>query len=175
MQNMSITSRSFYIMPLVITHMNFWSHDLLLGSFIVICGQRRTLSITCDIKEMCGWSQCVSVIETRRLICDMTSLGNQVASHDLNPSLDFELSPSQSTCAYIFRRVWMKETPWNLNRSPSFLFVQMLFAKSRFGKERPLWPSCYVCTLNCWRYLKISHTEWNICSIGMSLFFWISS
>ena len=50
--------------------------------------------------ELCDWSQCVSLAEMHRLICNMTYLGHDVTSSDLDLRSNFDLDFPRSTCIY---------------------------------------------------------------------------
>ena len=54
--------------------------------------------------EQCGWSQCISLAGTHRLICNMTYLGQDVTSSDLDLRSNFDLDFPR-THVYISTRV----------------------------------------------------------------------
>ena len=60
------------------------------------------LPLTFDRIEIkrCGWSQCVCLTETHRLIGNMTYLGHHVTLRDLDLRSHFDLGLSMSTCIY---------------------------------------------------------------------------
>ena len=65
-----------------------------------IWGQMSFLTLTFDRIEIdqWGWSQCISLAETHRLICNMTYLGHDVTSSDLRSK--FNLDFPRSSCIY---------------------------------------------------------------------------
>ena len=103
------------------------------GSFEVLWGQMRFLPMTFDITrlEHWGWSQCASLTETHRQICNMTCLGHHVTSRDLylrsNLGIKFFF---RSTCIY-FDASRQEEHDGARIISPAFL-VQELFAINLF-------------------------------------------
>ena len=91
------------------------------------------LPVTFDRIEMerCGWSQCVPLAETHRLICSMTYLGHDVTSSDLDLRSNFDLDFSRSTKVnmHIFRRVSTRGTRWRPNYFSSFLSSKVISEK----------------------------------------------
>ena len=81
--------------------------------------------------ERCGWSQCVPLAETHRLICNMTYLGHEVTSSDLDLRSNFDLDFSRSTKVnmHIFRRVSTRGTRWRPNYLSSFLSSKVISEK----------------------------------------------
>ena len=117
---MVIISRLSYLRPLSMTHMYVWP-NYLSGSFEVIRGQMRFLPLTFDRIEVeqCGWSQCVSHAETHRLVCNMTYLGHDVTSSDLDLRSNFDLDFFQGQNAYISTRL----DEWNTVESELFRYL----------------------------------------------------
>ena len=74
--NVLFISRYSYIRLLSMTRMEFWPNCLSFGSFEVTWGRIRLLPLTFDRIEIehWGWSQCVSLAQTHRLICNLTFL-----------------------------------------------------------------------------------------------------
>ena len=75
--------------------------------------------------EHWGWSQCVSLAETHRQICNMTYLGHRVTSRDIDQRSNFGIF--RPTCIY-FDVSTREEHDGVRIISPAFL-VQKLFAK----------------------------------------------
>ena len=69
----------------------------------VIWGQMRFLPLIFDRIELeqCGWSQCIPLAETHRLICNMAYPGHDVTSSDLDLRSNFDLDFPRSTCIYL--------------------------------------------------------------------------
>ena len=84
---MLINSRLSYLRPLSTTHT--YEGLTRLPLLWVIRGHMRSNALLPLIfegieTEQCAWSQCVSLAETHRLICNMTYLGRNVTSSDLD-------------------------------------------------------------------------------------------
>ena len=84
--------------------------------------------------EQCGWSQCVPLAETHRLICNKTYLGYDVTSSDLDLRSNFDLDFSRSTKVniHIFRRVSTRGIRWRPNYFSSFLSSKVI-SENPFG------------------------------------------
>ena len=78
--NVLFISRYSYNWPFLMTRVQFWPNDLSFESFEVRWGHIRFLPLTFDRIEIerWGWSQCVSLAQTHRLICNMTYLARHV-------------------------------------------------------------------------------------------------
>ena len=122
-------SRYSYIRPLSMTRMQFWPNDLSFRSFKVIWGHIRFLPLTFDRIEIerWRWSQCVSLAQTHRLICNMTYLARHVTSRDLDLRSNSDIDLLRSKCTY-FDVSWRQEHDAAKILSVAFL-VQKLFAK----------------------------------------------
>ena len=103
-----------------------WGHS---RSYEVKC----VLTIAFDIIEIgqWGWSQCVSLSETRRLTCNMTYLGHL---RDLDLSSNFDIKIFTSTRIYFDASQLMKQD--GVRNSSLALLIQKLFAKNSFVKKR---------------------------------------
>ena len=88
------------------------------------------LRITFDRKEIqtWGWSHCIFLVETHRMICSMIYLGDLVTLTKIWPK--FKYWPwTFEVKKYIFWLVSARETRW-CHRRFSIFFVQKLFAKN---------------------------------------------
>ena len=101
----------------------------------VIRGHKRSnafLYITFDrieIKNL-GWSQCVSLAKTYRLICKMTYLGHHVTSRDLDLRSNLDITFYWST--FIYFDASRREEHDGVSHISLTLFVQKLFAQHNF-------------------------------------------
>ena len=92
---MLIISGLSRVRPLSMTHIgNGLTHALFFESFEVISGQMRFFANIFYIIEidLWGWSQCVSLAKTHRLICNMTYLGHYVTSRDIELRSNFDIN-----------------------------------------------------------------------------------
>ena len=135
--NLLFMSRYSYIRPLSVTRMQFWPDDFSFRSLEVIWGHIRVLPLFFDRIEIerWGWSQCVSLAQTHRMICSMTYLARHVTSRDLDLRSNSDIDLLRSKCTY-FDASWRQEHDAAKNMSLTFL-VQILFAKKNiFAKRR---------------------------------------
>ena len=120
------------------TRMQFWPNDLAFGSFVeVIWGHIPVLSINFDRIEMehWGWSQCVSLAQTHRLICNMTCLARHMTSRDLDLRSNFEIDFLRSICTY-FDASWRQEDYADKIMSLALLVQKLLAKKKLLVKKR---------------------------------------
>ena len=107
--NVLFISRYSYIGPLSMTRMQFRPNGPTFRSFKVIWGHIRFLPLTFDRIEIeqWGWSQCVSLAQTHRLICNMTYLFRHVTSRHLDLRSNSDIGLLRSLCIYfdVSRRV----------------------------------------------------------------------
>ena len=129
--NILLISRYSYV-RLLLTHMQFY--PMTSPSVIQIhVGWNSFLRLTfvrIEIEHW-GWSQCVSLGWTDRLICNMTFL----AHHVTLPDVKFWLSRF-NVQMHIFRRVstGRRGTRWHHNYVSSFLCLKVVFEKTNFAK-----------------------------------------
>ena len=102
-RNVIFIPRYSYIRPLLMTRVQFWTNGLSLGSFEVIWDYIHFLPLTFDRIEIerWWWSQCVSLVQTHRLVCNMAYLARQVTSRELDHGSYSEIDLFRS----ILRRV----------------------------------------------------------------------
>ena len=144
------TSRYSYIRSLSMTPMQFWTNDHSFGSFEVIWGHIHVFPLTVDRIEIkrWGWSQCVSLAQTHRLICNMTYLARHVISHDLWPEVKFWHWPFRVNM-YIFLYVSTRGTRCCQNYVASFLRSKVI-CKYPFLQIRVIWTFLDLCSLTHW-------------------------
>ena len=82
--------------------------------------------------EQCAWPQCVSLAETHRLICNMTYLGHDVTTSDLDLRSNFDLNFLRLTNVKmrIIRRVSTSGTRWRPNYFSSSLSSKVISEKT---------------------------------------------
>ena len=119
---------------------SFWPNDLSFRSFEVIWGHIRFLPLTFDRIKIgrWGWSQCVSLAQTHRLICNMPYLTRHVTSHDLDLKSNSEIDFLRLKCTY-FDASWRQEHD-AAKIMPLAILVKKLFAKSHFLQKMLFWP-----------------------------------
>ena len=132
------------------TRMQFPPNDLPFRLFEVIWGHIRVLPLTFDriVIERWEWSQCVSIAQTHRLICNMTYLARQLTSRDLDLRSNFDIDLLRSICTY-FDASRHQEHDSAKIMSVAFL-VQKLFAKNHFCKKKRYFDFLDLCGLTRW-------------------------
>ena len=148
--NVLFISRYSYIRALSMARMQFWPNDLSFESLEVIWGHIRFLPLSFDRIEIerWGWSQCVSLAQTTRLIFNMIYLTSHVTSRDLDLRSNSDIPLLRSICAY-FDAARREEHDTSKNMSLAFL-VQKLFGKNRFIKKNATFYFLDLCSLNHW-------------------------
>ena len=84
-----------------------------------------------DIQH-CGWSQCVSLAGTHRLICNMTYLSHDVTSSDLDlrSNLDLDFPRPTKVNMHIVRHVSTRRIRWLPNYFSSFISSKVISEKT---------------------------------------------
>ena len=122
---MLIIPMFYYIRPLSMTHMQFWSNYISFRSFEVIWSQLHFISNFWWYKGRA--LQIVPLCFSHRdasLICILTYLGRHVTSRD--PDLRSYFNLDLKISMQMFRRVSTRETRWH--SKPQAFFVHKLFA-----------------------------------------------
>ena len=149
--NVLFISRHSYIGPLSMTRMQFWPNDPFFRSFKVIWGHIRFLPVTFDRTEMerWEWSQCVSLAQTHRLVCNITYLAQHVTSRDLELRSNSDIGLLRSICTYTFRHVSTRGTRCCHNYATSFLSSKDI-CENPFLQKSAILTFLDLCSLTRW-------------------------
>jgi len=125
-----IFSRSCHMKLFLMTHVQLLSNDLPQGHLRSQRGHRGFLPITFDrVKiENWKWRQCVCLVNTHRLIWNLTHLGHIGSPRDLDLRSTFENDLSRSSS------IWF-EPNWREKHDGVICFVLALLVKKLFAKN----------------------------------------
>ena len=136
-----ILSASCLLRPLLMAQVQIWISGRCKGHLRSPEVTNNLLPITFDRDEIetRKWHQCVCLIESHRLVCNMTHRYLLRSPCDLDLKSNFEIDLPRSWCM-CFDAPWREKYDGIKINALSFIAEKNIRNKKRFPRQQPFWP-----------------------------------